>query len=258
MQRGKKGKPNASNVSLKMPQKRISLKAAVLRKHRKTNLMTKPKSASNPAGNQRTNIRMSKLARATQTSAAKTNWTDMVKMLFRADPHSGRKEEVRKLISLKHGPVLPVQAASYSIDQIEYLFLLMLIISIAEKRTQELYAQEFSQRCDAIGKKYNLQDDEYWKDGTAPSEWHELNREFEKASLRILIETLSEYHQQEIADLIQTDGPEDFFEIIKNIRVQFVRVLTDSDPGGPNMQRSKAGSFPETLQSLHKMLSVKH
>jgi len=178
-------------------------------------------------------------------------------MLFRADPHSGRKEESRKMISLNDSPSLPFQAASYSIDQIEYLLLLMLIISIAEKRTQELYDQEFAQRCDAILKKYNLQDDEYWKDRTTPSEWQDLNREFEKASLRILIETLSEYHQQEIADLIQTEGAEDFFEIIKNIRVQFAQVLTNSDPGTPNTQRSKSGAFPETLQSLQKILSTK-
>src|ERR1043166_2600468 len=140
-------------------------------------------------GEQRTNIRMSKLARTMQTAVAKTNWTEMVKMLFRSDPHSGRKDEIRKLTFLESHSLLPHQA-TYSIDQVQYLFSLMLIISIAEKQTQEMYRQDFAQRCDAIGKEHKLADDEYWKDGAAPKEWNELAREFEKASLRILIETL--------------------------------------------------------------------
>src|ERR1043166_852475 len=88
------------------------------------------KRASNALlGEQRTNIRMSKLARTMQTAAAKINWSEMVKMLFRADPHSGRKDEIRKLISPGFESSLPYQA-SYSIDQVQYLLSLLLIISI--------------------------------------------------------------------------------------------------------------------------------
>jgi len=151
---------------------------------------------------------------------------------------------------------MPDQSSSYNFDQAQYLLLLMLIISIAEKRTQDLYVQNFAQRCDAIGKEHDLGDDEYWQNEAVPAEWSELNREFEEASRRILVETLSEYHQQEIAKLIETEGAEDFFEIIRNIRVQFSRVFTNSDPDNTHPPTDQSGSFPETLLSFRKMVST--
>jgi len=211
---------------------------------------SKPRISGVLAGEQRTNIRMSKLARVLQTSAAKTNWSETVKMLFRADPSGGRNDEIGKMISIGLGSNKGDDvAASYSIDQLQYLLFLMLVISIAEKRTQDIYGQDFSQRCDAISKRYGLKDDEYWPDGGEPAEWKELNQEFEKRSLEILLETLSEYHHQEIASMIESEGLEEFFQIIKSIRTQFLRMLKTSEPGRMLRLSTESGSIPETLNS---------
>jgi hypothetical protein len=253
-QKGKKEKRNVSNDSRKMPQNLPNSKPLPLLTHHLKKPMSKRKTDSATfVGGQRTNIRMSKLARSMQTSASKRNWSEMVKMLFRSDPAGGRKQELRKLVSLKAGPGLhDLASSSYSIDQVQYLLFLMLVISISEKRTQELYAKDFAQRCDAISKRYHLEDDQYWKDGTAPLEWNELSVEFEEHSLRILLQTLREYHQDDIAHLIESDGSEDFFQIINNIRAQFLLVLGNFDSGTSNPLSTQSGSLPETVQSSGK------
>jgi hypothetical protein len=253
MQEGKKEKPNASNDWPRMPPKLPKQRTDLHRVNRLVHPMSNPKVASGEfAGEQRTNIRMSKLARIMQTSSAKSNWGEMAKMLFRSDPNSGRKQENQKLLPLQSATAEAAASSSYGIDQMQYLLFLMLVISVAEKRTQEVYGQDFAQRCDAISKRYNLNDDEYWKDGMTPAEWNDLNREFEERSLEILLQTLREYHQEEIAHLVETDGAEDFFQIIKNIRAQFLHVLTNSDSGSTNPLSTQSGSLPETLQSAEK------
>lgn len=202
------------------------------------------------SGNQRACIRMSKIARALQSAAAETNWHEMVKMLFWADPQAGRQVEIRKLISEQEDSCASAAGASYSPEQFRYILILMLIISIAEKKTQELYSRVFAERCDAIGKDHALLDDQYWPDGNVPAEWENLNAEFEEHSLRILLETLREYHLDEIADLVQVKGFEQLFRIIEDIKPQFLNVLVNSAPAKSSGIGDEDGSIPETLQSL--------
>lgn len=186
-------------------------------------------------GDQRTNIRMSKLARTIQSAAAKTNWNEMAKMLFRVDPNHGRQDEIRKLITSGSKPAITEDAgAAFGADQHQYGLILMLIVSIAEKRTQELYRKTFSQRCDAISKNHDLKDDQYWTAGKAPAEWEDLNAEFEQRSLQILLETLKEYHQDEIAKMVQVDGAEPLYDIIKSIKARFLNPQEGSAPAAQN------------------------
>lgn len=192
---------------------------------------------------------MSKLARAVQSAAAKTNWNDMVKVLFRADPNQGRPNVMRTLTSSgKHSTVAGSNIASYSLDQFQYILTLMLIISIAQKRTQEMYGQGFADRCDDISKDHELQDDQYWATGNVPGEWLDLNNEFEHSSQKILLETLREYHQDEIADLVESDGADHLFSIIRSVKSQFLKVLENSAPASETASAPKEGSIPETLQ----------
>lgn len=197
------------------------------------------------SGNRRTSIRMSKLARTLQTAAAKTNWEETVKMLFWADMDRGRSEEIRKLVASRPtgGPV-----DSYSFDQFRYMLLLMLIISMAEVRTQEVYNREFAERCDAISKDHHLQDDLYWKDGSVPAEWEKLSQEFEQRSLQVLGETLREYSQGDIARLIETDGADQLFNILDNLRSQFFNVLENTRRAAEGSESNNDSSIPETLQ----------
>jgi hypothetical protein len=206
--------------------------------------MTKRKRQAVPfSGDQRISIRMSKVSRMLQSTAAKTNWEQMVKLLFRTDPDGGRKEEIGKLL-----PLSRPGRASYGSDQLQYMLFLMLVISIAEQRTQESYGKDFAERCDQISKQHELKDDEYWKDGQVPPEWEELNHEFEQNSLSILIQTLKEYNQNDIASLVEKGGLEQLFEILKSIKSQFLRVLKNAEPGTSD-RFGHSGSIPEALQS---------
>lgn len=200
------------------------------------------------SGNRRTSIRMSKLARTLQTAAAKTNWEETVKMLFWADMDRGRSNEVRKMVSLENRDATRGAAESYSSDQFQYMLLLMLIISIAEKRTQDIYNKEFADRCDVISKDHDLQDDRFWEDGNVPPEWEALNQEFEDRSMKILQETLQEYGQNDLANLIKTDGPDQLFNIVDTVRSQFFKVLENSRLGNESPNSEKDNSIPESLQ----------
>lgn len=212
-------------------------------------MMNRKKGLGSSSGDQQTSINMSKLARAVQSAAAKTNWNEMVKVLFRADPHQGRPSAMRTLTSSgKHSPGVAGSIASYSLDQFQYILTLMLIISVAEKRTQEMYGQGFADRCDDISKDHQLQDDQYWTIGNVPGEWSDLTTEFEQRSQKILLETLREYHQDEIADLVESNGPDQLFSIIRSVKSQFLKVLENSAPAAETAIESKEGSIPETLQ----------
>lgn len=199
------------------------------------------------SGDQRTSICMSKLGRTLQSSAAKANWNEMVKMLFWADPHQGRPGEIRKLVPFADSSQV-VDGASYNPDQFQYILMLMLIISTAEKRTEELYGRLFSERCDAISKEHELQDDQYWTAEKVPAEWVDLNAEFEQRSRQILLATLREYHQDEIADMVESDGPDQLFSIIQKVKSQFLNLLENVTPGAETETYSRKGSIPETLQ----------
>lgn len=52
-----------------------------------------------PEENQFTNIRMSKLDRLRESAKAKTNWSEMAKMLFRNDDDQSRQKEMGNFIS---------------------------------------------------------------------------------------------------------------------------------------------------------------
>jgi hypothetical protein len=197
---------------------------------------------------------MSKAARGLQGRASNSNWTELVKMLFRTDPHGGRKQEILRLF-----PVTPISNEgdahfpSYTEDQWQYLLFLLLVISIAEKRTGDMYARDFAERCDSISKCHDLKDHEYWDEGKAPIEWNKLNEEFEKRSLEILLQTLNEYQQQEIATLvIKANGLDEFFLIIRNIRAQFMRMLKVYAQGDAAPHTANFGSIPETLHPFKK------
>ncbi len=182
-------------------------------------------------GNQSTNIRMSKLDRIIQSATARTNWSEMAKMLSWTDEDQNTQREIGKLIS----PDEKLALAGFNDDnfvsgQFHYTLILMVIISIAQKRTQEPYERDFSQRCDAISKTYSLNDDQYWPAGKVPAEWEELNAEFERISKKILVETLREYDQKEIADLVQDEGPEQIFNAIQNIKSQYLNAINNWSP----------------------------
>jgi hypothetical protein len=210
--------------------------------------MRRPKNPGASLPEQRTSISMSKAARTLQSASAKTNWKKMVEVLFRADPHLERQKEIRRMISLD-SKIFEETGVSYNPDQFQYILLLMLIISIVEKRTQELYKQEFSERCDAISKDHQLQDDQYWTDGNVPVEWNYLNKEFEERSSQILLNTLREYHQEEIAVLVETQGADQLFGIMRSIQSQFLNILENSVPVEKSEIMASGGSIPEVLQA---------
>jgi hypothetical protein len=202
------------------------------------------------SADQRTNIRMSKLARAMGSVTAQTNWKRMAQVLFRADPHLDRQEKIRALL-FPNCPLQPGEASdsSYGTDEFQSILILMLVISIAEKRTQELYQKEFSRRCDEISTKYGLKDDQYWDEGKAPAEWEELSAKFEQQSLAILVQTLREYGQTAIADLVNTDGAEEFFCLIGSLKGQFMKVLDTFHPeAAEDRTELKQASLPEALK----------
>jgi hypothetical protein len=210
--------------------------------------MKKPKQALDSlAGDQRTNIRMSKVARTLQSAIAKTNWEEMVKLLFRADPYSGRNA-IRKPFADQTKSTM-TSRMSYSMEQLQYMLFLMLIISVAEKQTQELYGHNYAARCEEISREYGLKDDQYWPSGEVPEEWEKLNKEFEENSLQILVKTLKNYHQDDIATLVESGGLEQLFAIIKSIKLQFLMMLGSSTTGIPQWVSGQSGSIPETIQS---------
>lgn len=181
--------------------------------------------------NQLTNIRMSKVDRIIQSAAAKTNWNEMAKMLFRTNRDQGKQGDIGELISPQEKlAIAGFNNANYSSGQLHYTIILMVIVSIAEKRTEELYEKNFSQRCDAISKMYDLKDDQYWTSDKVPAEWEKLNAEFERDSSKILVDTLREYDQKEIADLVQEDGPEQIFNVIQRIKSGYLDAIKSRSP----------------------------
>ena len=197
----------------------------------------------------RTNIRMSKRGRALQTSTAQLNWGEMVKMLFEVDPNGGRKAENGRLISLRRNLPEIDKQASYANDQIQYILFLTLIVSTAEKRIDELYRKSFAEKCDAISESHGLKDEEYWPEGKEPEEWQNLNDQFEKEAIQIHLATLREYHQNEIADMVEHHGLEQLFDIMSTIRSQFVAMIK-SFQGNAEGQFGSEGTLPEMLNPL--------
>jgi len=96
-----------------------------------------------------------------------------------------------------------------------------------------------------------LTEDQYGIDGKTPAEWQQLDVEFEKRSLQILMETLREYSMDEIADHVKAAGARQFLEIIGNIEAQFIKVLTRPIAGLLNRTMGERGSIPETLQTVN-------
>ena len=183
--------------------------------------------------NQLTNIRMSKMDRIIQSAAAKTNWNEMVKMLFRTDGDESKQGEIGYLYFLPRRNVAAIVGfnnTNYSSGQLHYTIILMVIVSIAEKRTKEHYEKNFSQRCDEISKQYNLKDDQYWTSDKVPAEWEKLNVEFERDSSKILVDTLREYDQKDIVNLVQEDGPEQIFNVIQRIKSGYLDALKNGSP----------------------------
>jgi hypothetical protein len=176
--------------------------------------------------NQLTNIRMSKMDRLIQSAAAKTNWNEMAKMLFRTLGSQGPQGKNSEFISPQETLSMGgFNNTNYSSGQLHYTVILMVIISIAEKRTEEHYEKNFTSRCDAISKTYDLKDDQYWTSDRIPAEWEKLNTEFEHDSKRILVDTLREYDQKEIADLVQQHGPDQIFNVIQKIKSQYLKAI---------------------------------
>jgi hypothetical protein len=176
--------------------------------------------------NQLTNIRMSKMDRLIQSAAAKTNWNEMAKMLFRTLGSQGPQGKISEFISPQETLAMGgFNNTNYSSGQLHYTVILMVIISIAEKRTEDHYEKNFSLRCDAIRKVYALKDDQYWTSDRVPTEWEKLNTEFEQDSRRILVDTLREYDQKEIADLVQQHGPDQIFNVIQKIKSQYLKAI---------------------------------
>jgi hypothetical protein len=213
----------------------------------------KPRVSDASIGKNRTNIRMSKQARADQTSTTNINWGEMAKMLFWADSDHERRRAVRGLISRqKKLKSNSTGAISYSLEQIQYILTLMLILTTAEKRTQEMYQQHFAQRCDRISNTHGLKDHQYWIEGKIPAEWQLLDEEFEQKSLEILLSTLKEYHLDEIALDVQTEGSQTLFDIIGNLETQFLNILKRPTEIAQNKHAETGGSIPETLQSSRR------
>ena len=214
--------------------------------------MSKSQTIDTSSEKHATSIRMSKVARLVQTASAKTNWTDMAKLLFWADTDQGRHDAVVRLHQYSKKMRKEEQSnPSYNVDQLQYILILMLVLTTAEKRTQEMYKREFAQKCDQISVTHGLSEDQYWIDGKTPTEWKLLDVEFEKRSLQILMETLQEYSMDEIADHVKSAGARQFLEIIGNIEAQFIKVLTHPIAGLLNRSMGERGSIPETLQTLN-------
>jgi len=188
---------------------------------------------------------MSKLARTRQGITAETNWSEMVKVLFWADANNGRRSEIRKLF-LENRSATTDTITSYNPDQFQYTLVLLLVISTAEKRVQELYQERFAEHCDAISREHQLKDDQFWT-GEMPAEWTTLEQEFDQESLKIYLAVLREYSLDDVAMLVEADGLDQLFNIIESLKSQFLRALENSD-ATKQKAASESGSFPESLQ----------
>lgn len=174
---------------------------------------------------------MSKLDRIIQSATARTNWSEMAKMLSWTVESQSTQQGIGKLFTQEEQSAITGFNNDNFLDgQFHYTLILMVIISIAQKRTQETYERDFSQRCDAISKTHGLNDDQYWPSGKVPAEWEELNAEFERCSKQILVDTLREYDQKEIADLVQEEGSQQIFNAIQNIKSQYLTTIKNWSP----------------------------
>jgi hypothetical protein len=174
----------------------------------------------------------------------------MAKILFWGDPDRGRHDEVTRLLSegKKRIPSAPANA-SYGGDQLQYLLTVMLILTVAEKRTEFLYQRDFAKRCDDISDRYGLENNQYWSDEEIPAEWKALDAEFEQQSSQILLVTLKEYQLDDIAERVRTKGPKQLYDIVANLKDQFFKVLKHFAEGNSAGTSGKIGSIPETLES---------
>jgi hypothetical protein len=170
-----------------------------------------------PEPNEFNNIRMSLFDRLPESSGAKTNWSDIAKIMFYNDEDFGRQKEMGKFTSPEETLlVAALNSPEWRKDQLRFVLLLIVIAGIAENRTQEIYEKDFSLRCDRLNQVQALKDDPYSEKG--PAEWEQLNEEFERVSNQILVGTLREYHQNQIADLVRIQGSDQIFEIIRSIQ----------------------------------------
>lgn len=176
--------------------------------------------------NQSTNIRMSKLDRIAQSEKAQTNWREMAKILFVTEETQNKPMEIRTGILPEEKMVIAgFNQTGYKSGPFHDLLILMVIISVAEKRTQEIYQKDFSERCDNISVAHDLKDDHYWPAGKVPVAYEDLNLEFEQRSNQVLIATLREYNQNQIADLVEKDGPEQIFTVIQDIKGRYLDAI---------------------------------
>lgn len=199
--------------------------------------------------NQKIDIDRSKLARNVQSDITTRNRSEIGKLLFLADQNQGRREELARIFQMRRtADSRAGESASYGTDQIQYVLQLMLILTVAETRTQVVYSQDFSERCDRICAAHGLQDDQYWREEATPDEWRELVAEFEQRSIQILVETLREYNLDDIAELVQQNGTQELLDIIKSVEGQFLSILKDPSFRIRKMSMMRDGSIPETLQ----------
>ena len=199
--------------------------------------------------NQRIDLGKSKLARMAESAVTSSNWSEMAKLLFCVDRNQGRQEEIEKLVHERRFPHSATNTPSYSSDQVQYVLLLMMVLMTAENRTQQVYREEFAQRCDQISSAHGLKDEQYWIQGSIPAEWQSLSDEFENRSTQILIATLREYNLNDFANLIERDGPGQFLEIIQKLEVQFLNIIQSTTFRLSEMSTEPDGSLPEILQS---------
>lgn len=198
--------------------------------------------------NQRIDIDKSKLARNAGAFITTVNWHEMAKVLFWADQDPGRRLQVDRLVP-KANPTLPTDTGtSYNTEQAQYLLLVMLVLMAAENKSRQMYHEEFEKRCDAISSAHGLKDEQYWATEGVPSEWTSLSEEFNQRSHGILVETLRTYGLNEVADLIQNEGPSQFLNAIQKLEGQFLNILEHASWGLPAMSSEGHGSLPEMLQ----------
>ncbi len=188
-------------------------------------MKTARKSSAASKSRSRLNIRMSRVSRILQSEMAKANWSEMAKMLFRSDHDEGRVTATGKLPKYRRQSSVFEKSLESTTDRRQYFLVLMFILTIAEKRSQEVYQREFAERCDAISLAHGLKESDYWKDGNIPAEWQILDKEFEKRSIQILLSTLREYSMTEIADQIEHGGPNEFTKLINNVESQVLSIF---------------------------------
>jgi hypothetical protein len=169
---------------------------------------------------------MSKQNRILQTETAKTNWREMAKILFVTEENQDEQIDTGKQIPTEECLMIAgFKNTNQNDGPFHNILILMVIVSVAEKRTQEIYESHFAERCNAISVAHDLKDDHYWPAGKVPVAYEDLNAEFERCSNQILIDTLREYDQNEIADLVQKDGPEQIFNVIQNAKSRYLDAI---------------------------------